>query len=109
LAILLAETPASRDRALELAEASHQAVPDSALVLDTLGYVRMRRGELDIALPLLRKSAAKLPDLPEAQHHLGAALLLKGDQAAGRKLIEGARKQDPSLASPEQVLAARTR
>jgi Flp pilus assembly protein TadD len=106
LALLLVEQPAARDRALALAEASHKAVPGSPLVLDTLGYVRLRRGELDIALPLLRKSAAELPDLPEAQHHLGVALLLKGDHGAGRKIIDGARKLDPTLATPEQALTA---
>jgi tetratricopeptide (TPR) repeat protein len=104
LALLLAEQPATRDRALTLAEAAHAALPDSPLVLDTLGYVRVRRGELDLALPLLRKSAAALPDLPEAQHHLGVALLLKGDRAGGAKLIERARQKDPALPTAEQAL-----
>jgi tetratricopeptide (TPR) repeat protein len=106
LALLLAEQPATRDRALTLAEAAHAALPDSPLVLDTLGYVRVRRGELELALPLLRKSAAALPDLPEAQHHLGVALLLNGDQAGGKKLIERARSQDSSLPTAEQALQA---
>jgi tetratricopeptide (TPR) repeat protein len=104
LALLLVEQPAARDRALALAEASHKAVPSSPLVLDTLGYVHLRRGEIETALPLLKKSAAALPDLPEAQHHLGLGLLLKGDQAAGRKLIEAARKLDPSLPTADQAL-----
>ena len=105
LAMLLVEQPGERDRALALAEASHKAVPDSPLVLDTLGYVRLRRGELDLALPLLKKSAEALPNVPEVQHHLGLALLLKGDASSGRKLIEAARKLDPSLAPAEQALA----
>ncbi len=103
LALLLAEQPATRDRALELAQAAHQGNADSLLILDTLGYVRLKRGELELALPLLHKSAAGLPDIAEVQHHLGVALLLKGD-ASGRKLIETARRKDPTLPSAEQAV-----
>lgn len=106
LALLLADQAATRDRALELAQAADKALPNTPQILDTLGYVLMRRGELDQAIPLLRRSAAALPELPEVQHHLGTALLLKGEQAAGRKLIEQARQRDPSLAGPDQALAA---
>jgi tetratricopeptide (TPR) repeat protein len=104
LALLLAEQPATRDRALELAEAAHKGNPGSLLILDTLGYVRLKRGELDQALELLRKSAAGLPQVAEVQHHLGIALLLKGDPS-GRKLIDAARKQDPALPTADQALS----
>lgn len=105
LSLLLADQPATHDRALQLAEAAQAAAPDSALILDTVGYVRLKRGELDLALPILQKSAAGLPDLPEAQFHLGLALMLKGDQAAGRKLIDRARQKDPTLPTAEQALS----
>ncbi len=106
LAVLLSEDPAQRGRALALAEAARQTAPSSPHVQATLGYVRMRRGELQLALPLLRDSAKALPEDAAVQHHFAVAQLLSGDAEAGRKTLALARKLDPSLPSEDAALRA---
>jgi tetratricopeptide (TPR) repeat protein len=104
LALVLITDPTQHDRALSLAQSAHAAAPDVALVTDTLGYVHLVRGEIQLALPLLKQSAQALPQHGEVLHHLGLALLKAGDQAGGRKALASARRLDPSLPPEDESL-----
>lgn len=73
LACLYAERPAERSRALELARRAHQLDPENPLVLDTLGYVLVRLGKGEEAVPLLKKAALRLPESPTVHYHLALA------------------------------------
>jgi len=48
----------------------------------------VEKGDLDKALPLLRESAAALPNLPEVQYHYGAALARKGETNDARRILQ---------------------
>lgn len=66
------------ERALELA-------PDSAAVLDSVGWARFRLGEPELALELLRKAWAR-QRMPEIAAHLGEVLWTLGRQAEAREV-----------------------
>jgi tetratricopeptide (TPR) repeat protein len=81
LAYLL--THRNLDEALELARIAKAKLPRDPFVADTLGWIFFQKGLYGNALRELRDSAAKLPDNPEVQYHLGVAYLKleKNDQA----------------------------
>jgi tetratricopeptide (TPR) repeat protein len=63
LAWRYAEQGKKLDRALELALSAHAKDPENAAMLDTLGYVRLKRGEYTAAVEALKK-AERLSDGP---------------------------------------------
>ena len=84
LAYLYAERLGQLDKGYELATKARQLLPQNALVEDTLGWIRYKRGEYAQALELLEESAAKLPDNPEALCHLGMARYMMGREESAR-------------------------
>jgi len=89
LAWLLAAQREDLDRALLLAESASQLLPGPE-VLDTLGFVRLARGENDAAAAAFQKALALQPDYATARYHLGLALAQKGDRNAARDAFRNA-------------------
>jgi len=88
LAWLLAEhrgTVADLDRALEIARRFEGAVNPS--FLDTLGWIRVKRGENDLAIPILQRARERAPNAIAPMYHLGVALLKAGRADEGRQLL----------------------
>ncbi len=77
LAYLLAESGGNLERALDLAQETKAAMPDSPGAADTLGWVLYRRGIPSAAVGYLREAVAGLePGTPEmgiTRHHLALA------------------------------------
>lgn len=96
LAYLLAENYGDRKGALELAIRAYRQLPSSAEVMDTLGFVLLKDGRFEDAIPLLEKAQAALPDHPTVQLHLGMA-------------YQGAGQHEKAKYSLEQVLVAGNR
>jgi tetratricopeptide (TPR) repeat protein len=78
------------DRAYELAQQAHSLEPADGSIADTLGWILYKRGDYQQALALLRESAAKMPDDPEIQFHLGMTNYMMGQQDAARAALEQA-------------------
>jgi tetratricopeptide (TPR) repeat protein len=78
----------SNERALQLA--SRFKTSQNLAYVDTLGWAHAKLGQVEEALPLLRKVVEKAPNVPVFQYHLGAALLQKGDMVAAKPLLEKA-------------------
>jgi tetratricopeptide (TPR) repeat protein len=86
LAWSLAEQNADLDRALQLALRAARTSPEPE-VLDTLGYVRLQRGELDEAAEAFRSALRRRPEFATGQYHLGLTLSRMGDvEGAGAAL-----------------------
>jgi tetratricopeptide (TPR) repeat protein len=96
LAWLYAESGRQLDRALNLAEASVRALPDSPAAIDTLGFVHLQRREYSDAVKLLetadRISSERGLD-PENKHllqtirkHLHEAYLRTGQTEAAQQI-----------------------
>jgi tetratricopeptide (TPR) repeat protein len=81
----LAESRQQYAEALPYIEKSNRLKPDSAATIDSLGWVELKLGDRDKALPLLRQ-AWNLQKDPEIAAHLGEALWLSGDQTGARQV-----------------------
>ncbi len=96
LAWIFAESGRNLDRAAQLAQHAVELAPADPGVLDTLGYVRLRRREfsdsvrvLQRALSIARDSHA--PELPVIEQHLRAAYLDSGQPELASALREPVR------------------
>jgi tetratricopeptide (TPR) repeat protein len=90
LAYLLAASGGDKDRSLQLAQLAKAVSPDDPGISDTLGWILYNRGVYQQAFTLLKESAAKLPDNPEVQYHLGMAALKVGDTETAKKSLAAA-------------------
>src|ERR1700730_16678396 len=75
-------------RALETAELALKQSPNSASVMDTLGWLLVEPGNTARGLPLLKKAVELAPKSTELRFHLAAALNKSGDKLAARKELE---------------------
>lgn len=77
-----------------LIEQAHKLNPEDPAVLDSLGWVNYRLGNLDEAERLLRQALDRFPD-HEVAAHLGEVLWAKGNQREARKVWGKALEQQP--------------
>ncbi|MGL5999644.1 MAG: tetratricopeptide repeat protein [Pseudomonas proteolytica] len=88
------------DRTMRYAEAkvlieqAHQLNPEDPAVLDSLGWVNYRLGNLDEAERLLRQALERFPD-QEVAAHLGEVLWAKGNQREARQIWAKFLKEQP--------------
>lgn len=68
--------------------------PDEPAILDSMGWVLYRQGELEQALDFLTRAYASFPD-PEVAAHLGEVLWASGDRAGARRVWSGALEEAP--------------
>src|SRR5215472_3723965 len=89
LAVLYSEHLGQLDKAYDLAQKAKEAANDPHIA-DTLGWILFKRGDYNGALPLLQDSAAKLPNLPEIQFHLGMTYYMSGEEEPARAALQKA-------------------
>ncbi len=80
--------------ALQLIEKAHQLAPEDPYILDSLGWVYFRMGDLPQARKYLQLAYDAKPD-PEVAIHLAEVLWATGDQARARVLLREARAKEP--------------
>jgi tetratricopeptide (TPR) repeat protein len=89
LAILYSDRFGQLDKAYDLATKAKEAANEPHIA-DTLGWILFKRGDYNGALPLLQDSAAKLPNLPEVQFHLGMTHYMLGEEEPARLALQNA-------------------
>ena len=103
----LGYTLADRNRQLEeaaaLVSAAFVQMPDSAAVLDSMGWVAFRQGRLKEALAYLER-ARDLGEDVEIDLHLGEVQWALGDRAAARKTWQDALERRPDDARLKERL-----
>ena len=88
------------DAALALAEKENAAHPNDALLLDLIGEVRYRRGEVEEAAKVFNQSSALDPCLARTRYDVGRYLNLNGMYASAQRQLDYAYKlapQDPLI------------
>jgi tetratricopeptide (TPR) repeat protein len=90
LAALYSEQFGQTDKAYDLAKRAKDAAPNEAHIADTLGWITFKKGDYRNALPLLKEGAAKLPDNPEIQYHLGLTQYMLGDEEPAKIALQKA-------------------
>ena len=94
LGYTLADHNLQLPRAEKLIRRSLVSTPDNPAVLDSLGWVRFRRGDARGATPILERAYSLGRDSDVAAH-LGEVLWQSGDQAGARKVFAAALAKDP--------------
>jgi tetratricopeptide (TPR) repeat protein len=95
LGYTLADQTERYQEALSLIERALELKPDDAAVLDSMGWVQFRLGNLDEAERYLRKALSKLQD-GEIAAHLGEVLWAKGERDAAWSVWEAALAAQPN-------------
>ena len=99
LAMLIADIwPADKvllDRARVLVEEFRNS--NNPTLVDTLGWVQVRLGNIDDAAIILKKAVMLQPDNQQAQYHYAVAASLKGLDDVARQAIVKALAGDPSF------------
>jgi tetratricopeptide (TPR) repeat protein len=94
---------AQLDEALRLVDGF--ATSENPIILDTLGWLHIKRGEDDDALTVLRKAARLNKGLPEIDYHLAVAYDAKGDRKAAISHLEKALSNDKKFDGVEDAVA----
>ncbi|MCL1860142.1 MAG: tetratricopeptide repeat protein [Proteobacteria bacterium] len=99
---------ADRGQRLEEAEAliarALEILPRDAYILDSMGWVRFKRGDLDGALERLEQAYALRAD-PEIAAHLGEVLWQLNRTDEARRVLDGAKAANPGNAALEKTIS----
>lgn len=90
----LAERGIRLEEARELVEKALSLAPDDPYIMDSVGWVYFRLGQLGKAAETLRQALALRPD-PEISSHLGQVLWAQGQHEEARKVWTSALKLAP--------------
>jgi tetratricopeptide (TPR) repeat protein len=100
----LAERNVRLGEARELIEQAHRMAPSDPFILDSMGWVQYRLGNLKAAEELLRRAYAMRDDADIAVH-LGEVLWKLGMKADAQRLFREARAKDPQNGALRDTLA----
>jgi tetratricopeptide (TPR) repeat protein len=96
LAFIKAEEGSDLDEALTMAQRARQKLPDSPDVLDTLGWIYIKKNLADDAVRTFKELVQKQPDRASFRYHYGMALLQKGDRPGAKRELQSAIALNPS-------------
>ena len=94
LGYTLAERNMRLPEALQLIEKAYQLAPEDPAILDSMGWVHFRLGNLEKGLDFLRKAIIARPD-PEVAAHLAEVLVARGDRNEAKTVSDKALKENP--------------
>ncbi|HEX2530463.1 MAG TPA: tetratricopeptide repeat protein [Burkholderiaceae bacterium] len=100
----LAERNIRLPEALVLIDKALKLAPDDPFIMDSMGWVHFRMGNLKEAEDYLRRAYQLRPD-PEIGAHLGEVLWIKGRKADAQQLWRDAMKKDPTNITLKSTLA----
>jgi len=90
----LAERNMRLGEARQLIEQALKLAPDDSFIVDSMGWVLYRMGDIPEALSWLRKAFAERPD-PEIAAHLGEVLWVTGKRGEAEKVWAEASEKNP--------------
>jgi tetratricopeptide (TPR) repeat protein len=94
----------SLDRARDLTASFRSS--DNGMLLDTSGWVRFKRGEIQEALPVLEQAATRAPGEGVIRYHLAMAELRAGQRERARANLEAALSGSPDFTGVEEARSA---
>lgn len=103
LGYTLADQTDRYEEAFVYVSRAYKLKPDSAAILDSMGWVYYRLGEHDKALEYLRQALAKMKD-SEIAAHLGEVLWVTGEREQAQKVWQDALSADPESDEVRSVM-----
>jgi tetratricopeptide (TPR) repeat protein len=95
LGYVLANLTDRIEEAYQLIRRAHELKPEDPAILDSMGWVEYRRGNLELALDYLERAYADFPD-EEVAVHLGEVLYHLGHRDRARDVLLDALQKDPN-------------
>jgi tetratricopeptide (TPR) repeat protein len=101
--ILLRGEPdqASLDRALKLADGFESS--NNPIVLDTLGWTYIKRGETNEAITVLKRAEKMDAGIPEIDYHLALVYYQQGDMSVAKKHLNAALAHEKPFEGVEEA------
>ena len=96
LAFIKAEDGQDLDEALTMAQRARQGLPNSTDIMDTLGWIYLKKNLSDDAVRTFKELVTADPSRAAYHYHYGMALLQKGDKLSAKRELETAIKFNPS-------------
>ena len=96
LAFIKAEEGQDLDEALTMAQRARQGLPNSPDVMDTLGWIYLKKNLSDDAIRTFKELVIAAPNSASYHYHYGMALLQKGDKPSAKRELETAIRFNPS-------------
>jgi Flp pilus assembly protein TadD len=106
LAFLMLEHHGDLQTALGLAVKARRAMPNSPIVLDTVGWAYYHNGDYWTASKVLTTAVSLNPNNASAQYHLGRSLQRLRDWTNARNHCERALELDPTSPQVEEIRRA---
>jgi putative PEP-CTERM system TPR-repeat lipoprotein len=103
--LALAYQEAHDERAQQAAEQAYRVAGEKAVVMDTLGWILVERGDVGRGLAILQKAGAQAPQARDIRYHIAAAQFKAGNKVAARKELEGLVAGDMRFAQADQARA----
>jgi tetratricopeptide (TPR) repeat protein len=103
LAYFLAESNQNLDEALTLVQAAQKKLPGNETVVDTLGWVYLKRKQTPSAVQIFGNLVKAHPDQASYRYHHGAALLAAGDRATAQSELRAALPKIESDADRQKI------
>ena len=91
-------------RATELVAAIRDS--DNPAFLDTVAWLHHKKGEDELAIPILKRLVEQMPDEPHFLYHLGMSYQATGDKEAAREQLEKALATGKAFRGIEDARAA---
>ncbi|MCB2108582.1 MAG: PEP-CTERM system TPR-repeat protein PrsT [Rhodobacteraceae bacterium] len=90
-------------RAFEIAEKAFRLAPQTADIVDTLGWLNWTKGDKDRGLELLKTAHELQPQRPEIGYHYAQALKARGDNATAKDVLQKSLQNGTRFAEREQA------
>jgi tetratricopeptide (TPR) repeat protein len=103
LAFIKAEEGVDLDEALTMAQRARQKMPSSMDIMDTLGWIYIKKNLSDDAVRTFRELTQAEPSRATYRLHYGMALMQKGDRPSARRKLEAAMKFKPSTGESGKI------
>jgi hypothetical protein len=103
MAYLLAGSPSSLDTALTLAQRAIGRAPGNPTIMDTLGWIYLKKNLSDNAIQIYQELAGRFPAEATWRYHLAMALFQKGDKPQARRELRTALRNHPTKAEETKI------
>jgi tetratricopeptide (TPR) repeat protein len=103
LAYLISDTGGNLDEALKLVQQALRKVPQQPNYSDTLGWIYLKKSQVDPAFQVFSNLVEKYPGDPVFRYHLALTLVSKGDKAKAKTELTTALSNKPAREDEQKI------
>ncbi|WP_395407585.1 XrtA/PEP-CTERM system TPR-repeat protein PrsT [Pseudoduganella sp. UC29_106] len=96
---------AGDERALPIAEEAYRVAGEQPVVMDTLGWILVEKGDAARGVQILQKASIQAPQARDIRYHMAVGLFRTGDKAGARKELQQLMSGDTRFAQADEARA----